>query len=585
VFSYGCGGENAKKVVVNSSNKTVAKGNEIKKSNSEVDVNNEQDLEEKVKEIIGDSKAEVYNANDHIVDKESVILVQVGNDKIILQDYEDEIGKYPEKLKQKVTPENILSRMIDVDIFLNEVNKEKFYNNKSFKQNISSVKRTLIAKEYSDSRYNKIFSKLNISDSLIEKYYMNHKNDFSIPTQYHVYQILISGNNKESYEKALKIRKMIKNNNFSDIARKYSDDDATKQNGGEMGYFTSDSLLPVLSDFVKKSKTGDISDPINSKLGYHILFIADIKNNNLKKMDDVKEQIANILMRGKANQRFELWKKQSSQDIKDNIYTKRLDMEKIPANTIVAEVGTKKITYGELNNQIKNLPGIVQNAYKKKDEKIRLLRKMIEDEKLYQLAIKNKFDKSDEMMDKLSSLKRNILVKSYIDEKIRTNVLENKEFRDLFLKKLSHQVHVYHIFVKCPKNASDEEKNKALKKITEISKRVKNESDFKKVASEVNEDATKSRSGDLGYIRYGQMVPSFEKAAFSLKKGEISDIVRSRFGYHLILATDIRDKKIKDDDKMYNNAMIQSFYSKWIKNLRNKYSIKIFKENIPKQNG
>jgi len=62
--------------------------------------------------------------------------------------------------------------------------------------------------------------------------------------------------------------------------------------------------------------------------------------------------------------------------------------------------------------------------------------------------------------------------------------------------------------------------------------------DFASVAKEYSKDLTKDRGGDLGYFKKGQMIPEFEKVAFSIKIGDVSNIVKTRFGYHIITVTD-----------------------------------------------
>ena len=77
-----------------------------------------------------------------------------------------------------------------------------------------------------------------------------------------------------------------------------------------------------------------------------------------------------------------------------------------------------------------------------------------------------------------------------------------------------------------------DKKNRA--KAEEVLKRARAGEDFAKLAQEFGSDGTKDKGGDLGWFGHGQMDPDFEKAAYALKPGEISEIVQTRFGFHLI---------------------------------------------------
>ncbi len=90
------------------------------------------------------------------------------------------------------------------------------------------------------------------------------------------------------------------------------------------------------------------------------------------------------------------------------------------------------------------------------------------------------------------------------------------------------QVKASHILVK---------KRSQAEKILE---ELKKGASFAKLAQKYSECPSKKQGGDLGWFGRGKMVPEFEKAAFSLKKGELSDIVKTQFGYHIIKMNDTR---------------------------------------------
>jgi parvulin-like peptidyl-prolyl isomerase len=72
----------------------------------------------------------------------------------------------------------------------------------------------------------------------------------------------------------------------------------------------------------------------------------------------------------------------------------------------------------------------------------------------------------------------------------------------------------------------------------EILEKIKNGEDFSKLAMEYSKDGSRRRGGDLGYFGRGMMVKEFENAAFKLKKGEVSGIIKTQFGYHIIKRTE-----------------------------------------------
>jgi peptidyl-prolyl cis-trans isomerase SurA len=92
---------------------------------------------------------------------------------------------------------------------------------------------------------------------------------------------------------------------------------------------------------------------------------------------------------------------------------------------------------------------------------------------------------------------------------------------------------------------SDAEKQRAFEKIKAMQEQLASGGNFASLAREYSDDpGSRDLGGDLGFVQKGALVPSFEKAAFALKPGQLSDPVESRFGYHLIQMIDREDSRI-----------------------------------------
>jgi peptidyl-prolyl cis-trans isomerase C len=115
------------------------------------------------------------------------------------------------------------------------------------------------------------------------------------------------------------------------------------------------------------------------------------------------------------------------------------------------------------------------------------------------------------------------------DEDIQTFYEENKE-------KMARpeQVKARHVLIEVKAEADDETRDAARKRIEEVIAKARGGEDFAELAKKYSEGPSAPQGGDLGTFPRGRMVPPFEKAAFSLKQGEISDPVLTRFGYHAI---------------------------------------------------
>ena len=134
----------------------------------------------------------------------------------------------------------------------------------------------------------------------------------------------------------------------------------------------------------------------------------------------------------------------------------------------------------------------------------------------------------------------NELVKTRIADKIEVTEEESRSFYDSHpeLFKQPEQVKASHILIKVEPDAEAEKKTAAGKKIEQIQARLEKGEDFATLARENSEGPSAAKGGDLGYFKRGTMVKSFEDAAFALEVNQVSDVVETTFGYHLIKVFD-----------------------------------------------
>jgi peptidyl-prolyl cis-trans isomerase D len=114
-----------------------------------------------------------------------------------------------------------------------------------------------------------------------------------------------------------------------------------------------------------------------------------------------------------------------------------------------------------------------------------------------------------------------------------------------------NRVHVEHILLMTVGNKTDAEVEEIKKKAEDVLKQARSGAKFEDLAKKYTEDpGTKDKGGDLGWLVQGQTVPEFEKAAFSLQKGQISDLVRTQYGFHIIKAIDKETAHTKSFDEV-----------------------------------
>jgi len=152
-------------------------------------------------------------------------------------------------------------------------------------------------------------------------------------------------------------------------------------------------------------------------------------------------------------------------------------------------------------------------------------------------------------------LERLVSARKYLDMVSAKVAVSAAEIHDFYIQnpdkfRLPEQVRARHILLKLSPGADDEVQQVAREKLAGILTEARNGGDFAALASQYSEDGSADQGGDLGFFERGQMVKPFEEAAFGLQPGEISDVVETPFGLHLIKVEDRQPARTVPEDQV-----------------------------------
>ncbi|HXS97106.1 MAG TPA: peptidylprolyl isomerase [Candidatus Limnocylindrales bacterium] len=215
----------------------------------------------------------------------------------------------------------------------------------------------------------------------------------------------------------------------------------------------------------------------------------------------------------------------------------------VPPDRVVLTVGSVKLTSAQFDQIIEILPEQVRAMYRGPARK-QLADNLVKLIVLSDEAKRRGLDKTDAFRTQSQFEMNNVLAGLAYSELTKEAKVDDAELHKYYddHKSEFEQVHARHILIRFQgsqvpvkpgeKDLTDAE---ALAKAQDIEKQLKGGGDFAAIATKESDDTgSAANGGDVGFFHHGQMVPSFEQAAFALKPGQISEPVKSQFGYHII---------------------------------------------------
>lgn len=207
----------------------------------------------------------------------------------------------------------------------------------------------------------------------------------------------------------------------------------------------------------------------------------------------------------------------------------------LPPETVLASFGGQTITLGEFNQLWEQVP----EDYKLQLDKSMVLDQMISEKLLIQEAKNMGLEKDNDVLEQIEKMTEQILVQVLLQreilDKVDVNDEEVSEYyeqnKDSFTEK--EQVHLYNILLESEEEAQD------------ILEQLKAGGDFSEIAKEKSTGPSAAQGGDLGYVTKGTIIPEIEEVVFALEVEELSEVVKTDFGFHILKITEKKPETVK----------------------------------------
>jgi peptidyl-prolyl cis-trans isomerase C len=218
------------------------------------------------------------------------VLAKVNGSEIRQSDValaEEELGPSLAQMDPATKKENVLSFLIDMKIVSKAAEDKKVENGEEFKKRMAFTRSRLLMDSLLASE-----GKAATTDEAMKKVYEDASKQISGEQEVHARHILV-----ETEDEAKAVEEELKKGaDFAELAKKKSKDPGASD-GGDLGFFTKEQMVPEFSTVAFALEPGKISDPVKSQFGWHVIKVEEKRNRKAPEFDQVKGQIETYVMR------------------------------------------------------------------------------------------------------------------------------------------------------------------------------------------------------------------------------------------------------------------------------------------------
>lgn len=230
--------------------------------------------------------------------EKSSVVAQMGNKVFTMKDLDERISKLPVEY-QKIAKQNkkdILDSMVIEHLMVEEAKRRRINKNAEVVKLIEAANNKILVAKLVDDETSLAF----VTDEEVEEFYQRHKEEFVAPERWRASHILV----ETEGDADVVLERLKSGEKFEDLAKEVSQD-ATKDRGGDIGYFTKGQILPSFEEVCIELEVDEISKPVKTPMGYHIIKLVEHSMPRELTLEEVKSRIEAELLAMKKKLSFE----------------------------------------------------------------------------------------------------------------------------------------------------------------------------------------------------------------------------------------------------------------------------------------
>jgi peptidyl-prolyl cis-trans isomerase D len=167
-----------------------------------------------------------------------------------------------------------------------------------------------VAIEYIELSLDKLAEGVDATEEQLQAFYEEQKDIYTSKERRRISHILFSlkkdkdGDENNILEKAQKVKQRLSTEDFVELAKQVSDDTLTAKKGGDLGLFNVGTMEPAFEEAASKLKLGEVSEPVKSAFGYHLIKVTELESAKTKSFEEVKKDVTDAYKKSQAENNF-----------------------------------------------------------------------------------------------------------------------------------------------------------------------------------------------------------------------------------------------------------------------------------------